>query len=190
VGYRGVTRFNYLRDSAPEMFEHLRPSRIPEPLRTPLAALATAIIVVGVWWIAEHLLLTQARNELQAQSLRLSASQIALKELKLRKTHVEELSAIDARLREIRRSGALLSGRLADIANHVPPQAWLTSIAHVDSGLQIDGRAEGLEGLSETVADLMSSTSTASPDLVRASKEDRDSSETIIAFEVRVGEQR
>lgn len=183
-------RFNYLRDSPPEMFERLRPSRIPEPLRTPLAAFATAIIIVGVWWVVEQVLLAQARNELQAQSLRLSASQIALKELKLRETHVAELSAIDARLRQIRRSGALLSSRLADIANHVPVQAWLTSIARVDNGLQIDGRAEGLDGLSETVADLMSSASAVSPDLVRANKEDSDRSGTTIAFEMRVAEHR
>jgi hypothetical protein len=57
----------------------------------------------------------------------------------------------------------------------------------VDTGLQIDGRAEGLDGLSDTVADLMSSSTAASPNLVRAIKEERDRSGTIVAFEVRVG---
>lgn len=185
-----MMRFNYLRDSAPEMFEHLRPSRIPETLRTPLAALATMVIVVAAWWVVEQVLLSQAHSELQAQSLRLRASQVVLADLKLRKTRVERLLAIDTRLRDIRRSGAVLSSRLADIANHVPPRAWLTSIAHVDNGLEIDGRAEGFDGLSDTVADLMSSSSAVSPDLVRASKEDRDRTGTIIAFEVRVGDRR
>jgi Tfp pilus assembly protein PilN len=180
-------RFNYLRDSAPEVFEHLRPGRIPEPLRTPLAALVTIALVVGVWWVIEQILLGQAQGELQAQTLRVNTSKVALSELKLRRTRVEELLAIDTRLRKIRRSGAVLSSGLADIANHVPARAWLTSIARVDTGLQIDGRAEGLDGLSDTVADLMSSSTAASPNLVRAIKEERDRSGTIVAFEVRVG---
>jgi Tfp pilus assembly protein PilN len=183
-------RFDYLRDSAPEAFEYLRPSRIPETLRTPLAAFATVVVIVGVWWIVEQLLLAQARGELQAQSLRLSASRVGLHELKLRKTRLEQLISIDTRLREIRRSGAVLASRLADIANHVPDRAWLTSIARVDGGLQIDGNAEGLDGLSDTVADLMSSSNAASPSLIHASKEDRDRSGRIIAFEVRVGDYR
>ena len=179
-------RFNYLRDSAPDAFAFLRPSRIPEPLRTPLAALATIVVVVAVWWVIEQILLGEARDELQLQTLRRNASNAELSELKLRKTRVEELIAIDVRLREIRRSGAALSSGLADIANHVPARAWLTSISRVDTGTQIDGRAEGLDGLSDTIADLMSSSSAASPDLIRASKEDRDRSSTIISFEVRV----
>ena len=96
-----MMRFNYLRDSAPESFEYLRPSRIPEPLRTPLAALVTAMLVVGVWWVIEQLLLSQARAELQAQTLRLAASKAALAELKLRKIQVRDLLAIDSRLREV-----------------------------------------------------------------------------------------
>jgi Tfp pilus assembly protein PilN len=180
-------RFNYLRDSAPDVFEYLRPSRIPELLRTPLAALVTIALVVGAWWVIEQILLEQARGELQAQTLRLNTSKVALSEVKLHRTRLEELLSIDTRLRKIRRSGAALSSGLADIANHIPERAWLTSIAHVDAGLQIDGRAEGLDGLSETVADLMSSSTVASPNLVRASKEERDRAGTIVAFEVRVG---
>ena len=179
--------FNYLRDASPEAFEYLRPSRIPEALRTPLAALLTALIVVGVWWAIEQLLLSQAQRELALQTWRLSASKTALAELKLRKTHLDELLTIDARLREIRRSGASVSKRLADIANHIPQSAWLTSIAQASDGLEIDGRVEGLDGLSATVADLMSSSTSSAPDLVRANKEERDTSGGVIAFAVRVG---
>lgn len=182
-----MTRFNYLRDSAPQAFEYLRPSRIPEPLRTPLAALLTVTLVVAVWWAIEQVLLSQARAELQAQTFRLAASKAALIELKLRKTRVEELLAVDARLREIRTSGATLSRGLADIANHVPARAWLTNIARVSDGLEIDGQADGLDGLSETIADLMSSSTANSPSLVRASKDERYPVGGLIAFVMRVG---
>jgi Tfp pilus assembly protein PilN len=185
-----MMRFNYLRDGPPQAFEHLRPSRIPEPLRTPLAALLTVIVVVGAWWMIEQLLLSQARDELQAQTFRLAASRTALAEFKLHTTRVEALLAMDARLRAIRRSGATLSSGLADIANHVPARAWLTSISRVSDGLEIDGLVEGLDGLSETVADLMSSSTAASPDLIRASKTDRARSGAIIAFVVQVGRRK
>jgi hypothetical protein len=62
--------------------------------------------VVGMWWVIEQILLGQAREELQLQTLRRNASNAELSELKLRKTRVEELLAIDARLREIRRCRA------------------------------------------------------------------------------------
>lgn len=182
-----MTRFNYLRDSAPQTFDYLRPSRIPEPLRTPLATLLTATLVVAVWWAIEQVLLSQARAELQTQTFRLAASKAALAELKLRKTRVEELLAIDERLREIRRSGATLSSGLADIANHVPARAWLTSIARLNDGIEIDGQADGLDGLSDTVADLMSSATAKSPNLVRASKDERYRVGGLIAFVMRVG---
>lgn len=187
MGRRGVTGFNYLRDGAPEAFEYLRPSRIPEALRTPLAALLTAFVVVGLWWAVEQLLLSQAQRELATQSWRLAASKAELTELKLRKLHLEDLTALDARLRRIRLSGATVAKSLAEVANHIPRTAWLTSIAQVSGGLEIDGRAQGLDALSATVADLTSNANGAAPDLVRATKEERDRSQAIIAFTVRVG---
>lgn len=181
-----MTRFNFLRDSTPEAFEYLRPSRIAEPLRTPLAALLTVTLVVAMWWLIEQVLLSQARSELQVQTFRLAASKAALAELKLRKTHIEELLAVDARLREIRKSGTMLSSSLADIANHVPARAWLTSIVRVNDGIEIEGQADGLDGLSDTVADLMSSSTAKSPNLIRASKDERYRS--LIAFVMDVEE--
>jgi len=183
-------RFNYLRDSAPEALEYLRLGRIPEALRTPLAALITAVLVVGAWCAIEQMLLSQARNELRAQTFRLATSKVTLAEVRLRKTRVEELLAVDSRLRDIRRSGATLAHRLADIANHVPSRAWLTSITRVKEGLEIDGQADGLDGLGQTVVDLMSSSVAKSPDLVRAEMQDRGRSRNVISFVVRVGERR
>jgi hypothetical protein len=187
---RDMIRFNYLRDALPNPLERMRPSRIPEPLRTPLAALATAMIVVMIWWMIEGMLLDQARAEIKMEAFRLDASRAALAEAQIRRTHLETMFALDARLRVIRRSGAELSRRLADIANHVPAQAWLTSLTRVDGGTEIDGRVEGLDGLGEIVADLMSSVTASSPKLVRASREDRNRDDAIVAFDVRVGDRQ
>jgi len=180
-------RFSYLHDARPDALERLRPSRLPEGLHTPLASLATAIVVVVAWWGIEHMLLAQARQELGQQTFRLDASRLALREAKLQRVHVDSLLESDTRLREIRRSGALLASRLADIANHVPTRAWLSSVGQVNDALEIDGHAEGLDGLSDTVADLMSSKTAAAPDLVRASKDQTDHSGELLEFAVRVG---
>ena len=185
-----MMRFNYLRDTRSNLLERLRPSRIPEPLRSPLAALATTLIVVMVWWMIEGMLLAQATAEVKVESFRLDASRAALAQAQIRRTRLEAMFALDGRLRVIRRSGAELSQRLADIANHVPARAWLTSLTSVEGGTEIDGRAEGLDGLGETVADLMSSIAASSPKLMRASREDRNRDDAIIAFEMRVGDRQ
>lgn len=179
-------RFNYLRDSVPDAFERLYPHRIPESFHTPLAALATAVIAVCCWWGIERILLHQATAELHAQTMRLNESRAALGEAHVRRMRLESLVALDERLRAIRRSGAELSGELADVANHVPRRAWLTSIVHLDRSVEIDGQALGLDGLGDTVADLMTSSAAQSPKLLRASRNEGGRTSGIISFAVRI----
>ncbi|MBV8639368.1 MAG: PilN domain-containing protein [Candidatus Eremiobacteraeota bacterium] len=102
------------------------------------------------------------------------------------RSDVDVLLALDAKLRRIRLSGSMLSHRLADIGNHVPSEAWLTSIVRTDDGLELRGRAQGLHVLSETVADLMSSSAASSPTLVRAVREEHGA--PLISFTIRAEE--
>ena len=119
-------------------------------------------------------------------SLRLEQSRAAFAATKVVRTDVDRLLALDTRLRQIRLSGSVLSHRLADVGNHVPARAWLTSIARTNDGLELHGRAEGLNVLSQTVADLMSSKAAASPTLVRAVREERQNA--VITFTIRAHE--
>lgn len=185
-----MTRFNYLRESTPEAFEALRPGRIPLALRTPLAALLTATLVVAAWCCVERALLAQAQDELARQRLHLAASQLALHGVTIRRERIATILALDTRLRAIRRSGAMTAHALVDIADHIPPQAWLTSIARIDAGIEIDGRAIGIDGLSTTLADLMRSTSAPAPTLLRASTEDHHRGDPVVAFAMRVDARR
>jgi Tfp pilus assembly protein PilN len=180
-------RFNYLRESTPQAFEMLRPNRVPAALRTPVAAVITATLVVAAWWSLEHALVARAQDELGRQRLRFAASELALHDVKLHRERVADILALDSRLREIRRSGAQTAHVLADIAAHIPPQAWLTSISRVEGGIEIDGRAIGLDGLSTTLADLMRSSSAPEPALVRASAEDHRRADAIVSFTMRAG---
>lgn len=181
-----MTKFDFLKDAPPAFVERLAPNRIPEYLQTPLAALATSIVVVAAWWLMQHLQLQQAARELANEKARAIASRADLALLRVRRAHVEDLAALDARVREIRRSGAIASSALADIANHIPKHAWLSAIHHSDGGFDIDGDAAGFDELSRTLAGLMSSKAANSPALVRAAQDGRGEN-GLVSFEVRTG---
>ncbi len=180
-------RFNYIQDAPPEPIEHLRALRIPLELRTPLGALVTAILVVCAWWTLERHWIAAATREEAVASQRLKQSRAMFAATKLVRSNVDQLLSLDGRLRRIRLSGSGLSHRLADIGNHLPSAAWLTSIVRTPDGLELHGRAEGLNVLSATVADLMTSTAAASPTLVRAVKEDR-ARDALVTFTIRAQE--
>lgn len=179
-------RFNYLRDTSPELVEQVRALRVPAALQVPLSALFTAVVVVTAWWFLEGHWISEAAREEAIASIRLEQSRQAFAATKLVRSDVDELLALDARLRRIRLSGSVLSYRLADIGNHVPHEAWLTSIARTGESLELRGRAKGLHVLSATVADLMSSNAASSPTLVRAAREERAAS--LIDFTIRAEE--
>jgi Tfp pilus assembly protein PilN len=182
-----LKRFDFLRDAPPLFVERLRPSRLPAELRTPLAAFATTVVVILAWWAIETAQIAQARAELVTERARVAASRTDLAQAQVRRSRLVDLISLDRRIRDIRRSGAALSGNLADIANHLPDRAWLTSIAQDDRGLEIDGNAVGLDGLSDTLAGLMSSRSAATPSLVRASRSDQPAMHDVISFQLRSG---
>jgi Tfp pilus assembly protein PilN len=179
-------RFNYLKDAPPAPVEHLRGLRIPREFRTPVAAIATAAIVVCAWSFLEHHWITEAAREEALATVRLEESREAFAATKLVRSDVDQLLALDGRLRRIRLSGSVLSHRLADIGNHVPAQAWLTSIARSSDGVELHGQAEGLNVLSDTIADLMSSKAAGAPTLVRAVRDDRSSS--VLSFTIHAEE--
>lgn len=179
-----MKRFNFLVDAPPEFIDRARSIRVPSELRTPLSALLTAVFVVAAWWGLENYWLRNAKHEETLAEVRLTESQADLAATKLVRTNVEEMLALDRRLRDIRLSGSNLASRLSDIGNHVPEHAWLTSISNLPNGLEIAGKADGLSALSVTVTDLMASRTAGAPTLVRAAKDDRG--KNLIAFTVQV----
>ena len=180
-----MMRFDYLHDAPPDIVERIAGFRVPAELRTPFAALLTACLVVLAWWSLERHWIAEAMREEAVATSRLEQSRAAFDATRLNRANVEQLLALDRSLRQIRLSGAMLSAQLADIGNHVPRQAWLTSIDRADGGFELQGRAAGLSVLSKTVADLMSSKIAFSLALVHAATEER-SNGALIAFTLRV----
>ncbi len=183
-----MMRFNYLGASVPSLVDRARAARLPERLRSPALGLATAVCIVAAWWGIERHALTVALDEERAARVRLEISRSAVAAARLERRGVDRLLALDRRLRAIRLTGSSVGVRLADIANHVPARAWLTTLSQEPDAIDITGRTEGIERLGLTIASLMGTRAVTNPRLVRATREDRPGASSLIAFEVRVDE--
>lgn len=181
-----MTGFNYLHDAQPEVLDHIQRFRLPKYLTTPVYVAATAACVIVAVTALLHLRCAAAQSDVESAQARFDTSKAALSQAKLARTDVEALLKLDGRLREIRSSGTALAVRLANIANHVPKHAWLSSIANAPNGYEVDGEAEGLAGLGDTIDGFIASRAVTHPRLVHAAIEDRSHGVGILAFEVQL----
>lgn len=166
-------RFDYLHDAPPEALERLRALRIARSVRWPLAVLTAIVVTQAAASAIFTLAIGEARATEREAAVRLEASTAALARVRLAKVRVDDLVALDRQIREIRGSGSRVSARLADIANHVPAHAWLTTLARTPNGFEIIGKSSGLPALGATISSLMTSPAIVAPTLVRAGGEER-----------------
>jgi hypothetical protein len=179
-------QFNYLGESVPSLIDRVRAIRVPRALQSPLLGLVTATLVVSAWWVVERHWSSRALAEFHRAQDRLVVARALRSAAKLRQSDVEHLVVLDRELREVRASGSLLGVRIAAVANRIPDRVWLTSLAPVPGGIEINGRAVGMVRLGETIAALGTGQSGAT--LVRATKEERTDGRGLIAFELHVDE--
>ena len=161
-------RFNYLNDAAPYPIEQFRDLKIHEGIVTPLWAASVTVAILTVGALSLSFQLSQARSLELVTHSRFLASRVALEDAKIQQKRVVAFVALDRELQRIRLSGSKISMRLADIANHVPAHTTLTSITHSSTGIAVEGRSSGLDGLSETIALLMRGRTVSSPILLHA----------------------
>lgn len=183
-----MMRFDYAHDMAPEFVDRVRALHVRGEARGPLMALATVIFVGLCAFGIESWRVGDARTQERVQQVRFDESRARLEQMKIASREVSDLLLLDRRLRDVRLSGTALSVRLADIANHVPERAWLTSLGRTPSGVAINGRAETLDSLSATVASLMMSKTVASPNLIKAETERHTGGPPLVKFEISVAE--
>lgn len=180
-----MMRFDYLHDAPPEAIERVRGLRIATSLRWPLAVFGAIVVTHAAASAIFALGTAEARVTEREAAHRLEASTAALARVRLTRVRVDELVALDRRMREIRSSGSRVSARLADIANHVPAHAWLTTLARTPDGFEIVGKSSGLPALGATMSSLMTSSSIAAPTLVRAGGEERRGT---LSFDIRAAD--
>lgn len=180
-----MMQFDYLHESQPEHIERLRTWKAPVELHAPLCALLTIVFVIVCAGGIETLRL-RAAHEAEAHALlRAQTARSQLAAANLLRVRVDAMLQLDRRLREIRLSGADASRQLADIADHVPPHAWLTSLSQQKGIVDLNGKVANFTTLSQALADLMKSGEVHAPTLVRAATDDRAPDRSALSFEVR-----
>lgn len=182
-----MTRFDFLRDAEPDLFVRIRSLRIAKPLRWPLAVLLTVVLTHATAGALYGMAVASAeKTEREAQN-RFEASRSAVARVHVQRVRLEEFIALDARLREIRRSGNRASAALVAVANDVPAHVWLTSLSRTPAGFEIVGHSNGLPSLGTTMSRLVMNPNVADPTLIRADGEQQGRS---IAFDIKATERR
>lgn len=179
-------RFNYLSDARSPWLDV---ATYPREVQAPLVSIATAVMVLLAATGIETYRVQRTTATQDMAQVRVVAARAALARTALERTDVDELRALDDRIRAIRLSGSNAALRLADIANHVPSDAWLSSIDPSGSGIEISGHADGLRALGETIADLMASKTADGLSLIRAAEDDvaRPTASGTLTFEMHAG---
>ncbi len=139
--------FDYLRSARADWIRRVMDLRVPPRLHAALLALATAAALAGSVWVVEGCRLAGARRMEAAYSVRFTESERAVRRSNVYYARVNALVALDARVQNIVDSGNRDARRLAEIANNLPPHAWLASIARDDRGVTLEGRARDLRVL-------------------------------------------
>ncbi len=166
-----MTAFDYLHAPQPAWVSRVGAIRVPSYLHSALAALFFAVFIVTATWAIESHRLHAALTVQQIYEVRLERSRTDMERTKVLYGRLERLAAIDRQVHEIERSGDLDAKRLAEIADRLPPHAWLTSIARDSDGIALEGRARDLAAVSRTVRALATARLVANPVLVNLTSE-------------------
>lgn len=179
-------RFDYLRSARPVIVQRVIEFRIPERFQTPMFALAAAVAVVGGAWGIEAYRLREA---LKVQSVYESHYDVAAARLKATKVYyarVQRMFDLDIRIRRIAASGDADARALAEIANQLPPHAWLTGISHDGTGLALEGKAKDLDVVSGVLRGLMHAKDLHNPELQSAELEFEPGGEGSIKYSIHI----
>lgn len=161
-------RFDYLHSARPLIIQRMLEIRIPERFHSALFALFGSIALIGGACGIDAYRLGHALHVQAVYRQRYEQTASALQRTNVYYEHVRELVALDRRVRRIALSGDMDARTLAEIANELPPHAWLTGISHDPTGLSLNGRAKNLAVLSSVMQGLMRAKHLRRPRLVNA----------------------
>lgn len=168
-------RFDYLRSERSTFFRRVCAFRLPPRLHNAVAGFAgVACLICGAGSI-EAYRLRQAHSVEHLYAARYARSQAAVQQANVYYARVRALARLDARVRQIAASGTANARTLAEVANVLPPHAWLTGISHDANGFTLEGRARSLSVLSAVIRRLSNARRLRNPALMSAGLEnDRD----------------
>lgn len=150
-------RIDYLRDApSPSMAWLQMVTALPE-VRVVTAFLTTAACVVAASWLLTRIDVERERLQLRALQLDVDRSTVMAVRARAELTAIARWEALDRRIRALRGSGDSLARRLADLANTLPSQSWLTELSADEDSLSATGRAVTLSGVTEALHDVRGS---------------------------------
>jgi len=162
-----VSSFDYLHGERANPLARILDYRLPARMHGACLALAGASFFVLCAWMVEVYRLHDALGSQAALQARLDATTAAVERTKLYYDRVVRIVAIDRQVREIVQSGDRRARELAQIANGIPPHAWLTSIAADGTGVELDGSARDLSTLALAFRSFSGTGSVGAPSLIR-----------------------
>jgi hypothetical protein len=164
--------FDFLYDPRTVWLERLRAFKMTKALGLASIAFATVAIVIVSGWLVERSRLGRANDDVS----RLTANYAALRERLVRERleagEVADLGVLDGRLRVIAASGRRVRDRLAVIADRIPKNAWLVSLADDGKHLVLVGRATTLSEVARAIAQ-MAGARLGAPALARVARVER-----------------
>ena len=163
--------FDYIRSVRPRLITQLFEFRLPERLHAPASALLCAVLCVSGAWTIESRRLADARTTQTQAQRRYDEVRLETSRANLFYRRICDLVALDQRVREVSTSGDLAARRLTEIANAVPANVWLTSIAWEGSDVELEGGSKNLSVLSGIFQRLGHGRSVTNPTLVRAQQD-------------------
>jgi Tfp pilus assembly protein PilN len=179
-----VNRFNYLppdrRAQAATFFEALR-----EPhLRTPIVAVALALLLVGGVRAVEDRRMNAALRHLETLEQREAAVAPARRRVQALSTDITRLTKIANDVHGVRVSGIMQAEELAEIGNSLPAHVWLTAIRDADAGWSITGGARRISDVGSAMLALEHVPRITSATLVSTQAADR--SDRSVEYELRL----
>lgn len=148
-------QFDYLHAARAGWILALQRFAIPAHLLAASYALAASAAVVCGAAAIERSRCHEAQRIEMAYRLRYERSARAVQAAHIYSKRVASLLAFDDEVRGIVASGDINAERLADLADHLPRHAWLTSLSLDSEGMVLEGRASDFETLGRVVDALM-----------------------------------
>jgi hypothetical protein len=132
--HRIVIRHNYHQSAFDRIAEAARTSVLSARLRSPLAMIGAALLIVATAWSIDTHRLAALDGELTDLHARTLAAEAGATRANRLANAVARLRAIDERISVARRDAITATNAVARIGNDLPPQTWLTNLASTPSG--------------------------------------------------------
>jgi Tfp pilus assembly protein PilN len=150
-----VKRINYLASWSERRFGlTLWPPILPAT-SPAVVAFTASVALLALLWGVEEVRLHAAQRDGAAYAEQLAASALNVARVRAIEREVQRLRGLRDRVAAIQQSGTVRAGEIAALGNHLPAEAWLTSLHADRTALMLEGRSARLSAVGTTIAALV-----------------------------------